>query len=328
MRLRRDRNDLDESSGDDLDGLLQLGLGEELVRRHEHERIAMEVRAADLAAREARADELAAWVQELEDALARAAAEHDRRVAHLEAQLDEERAANAEHRSYFAGLEQQLVNERAALEQARAEVARLQSSAEELAGARRHGRGLEIAVHEAQQEVLGERRERQRVQVALIEALKVAHRKVGGVFERQLHDLEQGRLALGHVAGLEAADEPHFAPDADGPQAEGRQLPADGGVVQDAASIPIADAENDASTVAQPTTEVAALEAQHVGTPPAASETEPVTSDAGSYSDAGSPSDPAPGAMEAAPPLAVSGPATRRRTWRRSSMRARLPRSE
>jgi chromosome segregation ATPase len=269
MRLRRDRKDLDEKTGNDLDAPLQLGLGEELVRRHEHERIAMEVRAADLAAREARADELAARIQELEHALAQAAAEHGRRVAHLETRLDEERAANAEHRRRFAGLEQQLGNERAALGQARAEVARLQSSAEELAGARRHGRELEIAVHEAQQEVLGERRKGQRVQVRLLEAVQVVHRKVGEIFERQLHELEQGRLALGDVAGLEAADEPHLAPHAEGPEDEGRQLPADGAVAQDAASVPIADA----STAAQPTFEVTALEAQHVGTPHAASET-------------------------------------------------------
>jgi hypothetical protein len=49
--------------------LLQLQFGQELARRYEQEHIAIELRAADLASREARAEELRARIRELERAL-------------------------------------------------------------------------------------------------------------------------------------------------------------------------------------------------------------------------------------------------------------------
>jgi hypothetical protein len=81
MRLqRKNQNGVGPSEAD---VLLQLQFGQELARRYEQEHIAIELRAADVAAREARIAELTARVTELEEALAQAVADERRRAASM-----------------------------------------------------------------------------------------------------------------------------------------------------------------------------------------------------------------------------------------------------
>jgi hypothetical protein len=74
MILRRSHRSANGRGRGEADVLLQLQFGEELARRYEQEHIAIELRAADLEAREARAAELRARIGELEQALAQSIA--------------------------------------------------------------------------------------------------------------------------------------------------------------------------------------------------------------------------------------------------------------
>ncbi len=76
MKLRRNNEPRSARASADSDVLLQLQFGEELARRYEQDHIAIEVRAADLQARETRAAELRARIRELEKALSRSITEH------------------------------------------------------------------------------------------------------------------------------------------------------------------------------------------------------------------------------------------------------------
>lgn len=79
MILRRNREHVNGYANNDPDVLLQMQFGQELAKRYEREHIAIELRAADVEAREARIDELHARVRELERALAAAVAEQRQR---------------------------------------------------------------------------------------------------------------------------------------------------------------------------------------------------------------------------------------------------------
>jgi len=75
MILRRNREHVNGHANGTPDVLLQLQFGQELAERYERERIAIELRAADVQAREARVEELRARVRALENALAAALAD-------------------------------------------------------------------------------------------------------------------------------------------------------------------------------------------------------------------------------------------------------------
>jgi hypothetical protein len=69
MILRRNREHVNGHANGAPDVLLQMQFGQELAQRYERERIAIEVRAADVQVREARIEELRARVRALENAL-------------------------------------------------------------------------------------------------------------------------------------------------------------------------------------------------------------------------------------------------------------------
>jgi len=76
-----DRGNHNGNAAGDADVLLQLQYGDERARQYEQHHIALEVRAADVRAREVRVAELEQRVAELEEALATAVAEARRRAA-------------------------------------------------------------------------------------------------------------------------------------------------------------------------------------------------------------------------------------------------------
>lgn len=274
----------------------QLGLLEELARGYEDQRIELEIRTADLAAREARAEALMARINELEDALARANAEHSRQVGELETGLAEARIANEEQSRYVAELKQEQANHVASLEQARAEIARLQSFGRELADARAANAQLETAVRDWQQALLRERQVRQRIQGQL-RALNV---RLSDLFGRQLKNLDTARSLLDESAGLDVVGESDRPP----PRAEqpgGSQgLQVDSGVAQDSTLIPPAAPEGDASPAVHPVVARAAPEAPPVSTSASGSESDPDAPDAERSS--GTDAAEGPGATPVAPP--------------------------
>lgn len=153
MTWRRSRNDEQEPTGQASgDPRPRPDLGAEFARRYEEDRIAMEMWAADLAAREAHVEELEQRIHELEDAIEADDDNWRRQVSALEAQVQDEQEANEQHRITITDLVSQLASEHAELEQARSEITRLGSgAASEFDELRTRVRNLEVALP-AQQE--------------------------------------------------------------------------------------------------------------------------------------------------------------------------------
>ena len=250
---------------------------EELARVYEDQRIELEIRTADLAAREARADALMARIRELEDALARSNAEHSRLVGELETRLTEGRIANEQQSRYVAELEQEQANHFASLEQARAEIARLHSFARELDDARAANAQLETAVRDGQEALLRERQARQRIQGQL-QALNV---RLSDLFGRQLQNLDTARSLLDESAGLDVVGESHRPPPPAEQPGGSQGLQVDSGVAHDSTLTPPAPAKVDASPAVHPVVATGAPGAQAVSTSASGSERDPDAPHAG-----------------------------------------------